>query len=169
MSAASECTAWLRDCLRDERRPKAEIARAARKAGFTDKTLRMARERLGVRSQRSGFGRGSAAWWSLPDSDGARAPAYVPAAEETDDDGGTYGDPELERALDWLDENLAPPGTSRKTVGVFGAAQDAGVRPSTLNRALGMRGTPGFPRIPGTDADLQRELDRLRERAETRR
>jgi hypothetical protein len=58
------CAKWLSDELRRGPRSKPDITLAAQAVGFTVKQLRTAREQLGVRSQRRGFGRDSAALWA---------------------------------------------------------------------------------------------------------
>jgi hypothetical protein len=47
--------------------PAAEVNRMAREHGFTTKAVRSAREALGVKIERDGFGPGSKSLWSLPD------------------------------------------------------------------------------------------------------
>jgi hypothetical protein len=46
--------------------PAAEINRMAREHGLTPKVIRSAREALGVKIERDGFGPGSKSLWSLP-------------------------------------------------------------------------------------------------------
>lgn len=84
-TGAADCAEWLGTCLADGPRPKSDISRDAAAAGFTPKNLRSARERLKVTSQRSGFGPGSAVWWTLPDIGGTAAPPYAPSPEGTCD------------------------------------------------------------------------------------
>lgn len=63
-TATGEATDWLRDVLAAGPRPARDVQREARGAGIEPKPLRTARERLGVRPQKAGFGSG---WvWSLP-------------------------------------------------------------------------------------------------------
>ena len=45
--------------------PAAEILKAGRAAGFADGTLKKARSKAGVKSQRTGFGKGSSVSWSI--------------------------------------------------------------------------------------------------------
>jgi hypothetical protein len=108
VTTTSECSRFLRGVLSEGPRQKTEIARIARELGFSDKALRTARENLGVRSQRYGFGPGSAAWWSLPEGGEARAPAYVPRGHDGDDE-GTYAHTSTDRAAARL-RNTMPPG-----------------------------------------------------------
>lgn len=89
MSAEADCAEWLRAYLLDGAHARREILHAALAVGFTEKRLRKARERLSVRSRRYGFGAGSAAWWSLPEGDSARVPAYAPCGHD-DEPEGTY-------------------------------------------------------------------------------
>ena len=46
--------------------PAAEVNRMAREHGLTAKVIRSAREALGVKIERDGFGPGSKSLWSLP-------------------------------------------------------------------------------------------------------
>jgi hypothetical protein len=65
-SATDEASDFLRNELADSPRPAKELQRRARDAGISDKALRRARERLGVRPHRSGFGPGGEWTWALP-------------------------------------------------------------------------------------------------------
>lgn len=71
---------WLTSFLRDGPRPSRDVKAAAAAADFTQKQLRTARERLGVRDHREGFP--AVTTWSLP-----HGATVVPMA------GGTTGDP----------------------------------------------------------------------------
>jgi len=63
-NATDELMEWLKDQLEDGPRPTKEIQREARAAGYQDKPLRSARERLGIKPKKGGF---SGPWmWSLP-------------------------------------------------------------------------------------------------------
>lgn len=71
-SATDEAVDWLRDELDAGARPARDVQKSARAAGLSDKALRTARGRLGVKPMKSGFGGG---WtWALPaeDAQGAR-------------------------------------------------------------------------------------------------
>jgi hypothetical protein len=46
--------------------PAKEVVRIAREHGLTAKAVRSAREALGVKIERDGFGTGSKSLWSLP-------------------------------------------------------------------------------------------------------
>jgi hypothetical protein len=137
VSAVTYCAEWLGDELHGGPGSKPEIVRAAHAVGFTEKQLRTAREQLGVQSQRHGFGPRSAAWWSLPDSDGVRTSPYVPTDENN-------CDPELAAALAWLDQQI-PTGTTRDPVELFRNAEVAGVNSATLLDGLAVLG-PSCPR-----------------------
>lgn len=66
----SEATDFLREALAAGARPASEVKAEARSAGITDKVLRVARERLGVRVHKEGgsFGGGAQRWvWELPE------------------------------------------------------------------------------------------------------
>ena len=51
--------------------PAAEVSRLAREHGLTAKAIRSAREALGIKIERDGFGPGSKSLWSLPPATGA--------------------------------------------------------------------------------------------------
>lgn len=71
-SATDEAEEWLRDELDTGPKPARDVQKSARAAGLSDKALRTARTRLGVKPVKSGFGGG---WtWGLPveDAQGAR-------------------------------------------------------------------------------------------------
>jgi putative DNA primase/helicase len=55
----------LRDVLRAERMLARDIKRQATDAGISDKTLRVARQRLAVVSSREGFGADTKTFWAL--------------------------------------------------------------------------------------------------------
>lgn len=65
LDAAGWLTDWLAD--HDGSAPAAEIATAAKAAGIAAATLKRARGKAGVTSERRGFGQGSV--WTLPSSD----------------------------------------------------------------------------------------------------
>jgi putative DNA primase/helicase len=63
-TATDEATHWLKDMLSDGARPAREVQKEAGKAGISEKTVRRARERLGVKLSKAGF---SGGWiWILP-------------------------------------------------------------------------------------------------------
>jgi hypothetical protein len=64
--ALAEACALLRDLLRDGRRPARECREEARAAGVTGRTLERAKQRLGARSERVGFGAAGEWFWLLP-------------------------------------------------------------------------------------------------------
>lgn len=66
-SALDEAVEWLRGELGDGERPAGEVQSAARSAGVAVKTLRRARERVGVVTRREGFGARGGWLWSLPE------------------------------------------------------------------------------------------------------
>lgn len=71
-SATSEAVDWLREYLASGPAKAIDVQREARDAGLSDKALRTARERLGIRSSKSGF---SGGWcWALPAEDARRCP-----------------------------------------------------------------------------------------------
>jgi hypothetical protein len=65
-TAKADAMQFLQAALADEPVPAAEVNRMAREHGLTAKATRSAREALGVKIERDGFGRGSKSLWSLP-------------------------------------------------------------------------------------------------------
>ncbi|MGH8272518.1 MAG: AAA family ATPase, partial [Gammaproteobacteria bacterium] len=63
-SATTECAEWLRGELANGPKLAKELQREAREAGFTDKVLRRARERLNIKPRKRDFSKGWA--WELP-------------------------------------------------------------------------------------------------------
>src|SRR5262249_42308529 len=63
-----ECEEWLRDYLSQGRQLAKHCQRAANAAGFKRTTLHRAKHRVGVVSQREGFGRESECYWVMPES-----------------------------------------------------------------------------------------------------
>ncbi|HZL17161.1 MAG TPA: hypothetical protein VFG23_05400, partial [Polyangia bacterium] len=71
-STLERATKWLRDELQHGRLPSAELQTRATTAGYAERTLKRAREALGVLTARDGHTR---TWYSeLPGSKGANAP-----------------------------------------------------------------------------------------------
>ena len=66
-TAKAEAIEFLQTALTGGPLPAAEINRMAREHGLTSKALRSARETLGVKIERDGFGAGSKSLWSLPE------------------------------------------------------------------------------------------------------
>jgi hypothetical protein len=65
-SAVSEVSEWLSDFLSEGAVKPEEIVREAKKMGFSEATLRRAKNRLGVKSKREGFGKAGGWFWRLP-------------------------------------------------------------------------------------------------------
>ncbi len=63
-SATDEAADWLRELLSAGPMKASEVQREARQAGITEKALRRARERLGIKPGKRGFAGGW--WWTLP-------------------------------------------------------------------------------------------------------
>lgn len=59
-SATDEAGDWLRDLLAAGSMKASEVQKEARQAGISDKALRRARERMGIKPHKSGF---SGGWW----------------------------------------------------------------------------------------------------------
>lgn len=72
-SATDEAVAWLQDTLKAGALSADEVTRLAGRSGISDKVLRTARERLGIRPKRHGFGSGSRSEWELPSIDAPSA------------------------------------------------------------------------------------------------
>ena len=65
-TAKAAAMAFLQAALAGTRVPATQVSRMARDHGLTAKALRSAREALGIKIARSGFGPGSKSIWSLP-------------------------------------------------------------------------------------------------------
>ena len=59
--------AWLKDLLATGPRPAKEVMTEGKEAGFTEKQIRTARERLGIKPERHGYGKDGKWLWSLPE------------------------------------------------------------------------------------------------------
>ena len=57
---------FLSDVLSQGRVAAKEVKKQAKEAGIKDRTLANAKRKLGVKSARDGFGRGSTCFWELP-------------------------------------------------------------------------------------------------------
>jgi putative DNA primase/helicase len=66
-TAKAEAMALLREALAGGSMPAIDAKRIAREHGLTEKAIRSAREALGVKIERDGFGPGSKSLWSLPE------------------------------------------------------------------------------------------------------
>lgn len=76
-SAGDDAAEFLRAELKDgARHPVADMFKAARQVGISDRTLQRARRRLGVDTGKAGFG-GGWEWW-LPKAPGDLAPSETP-------------------------------------------------------------------------------------------
>lgn len=92
-SATGEAMDWLRDTLGPGPMPAAEVMKLARLSGLSDKALRTARERLGIKPQRIGFGRGSSVQWALPRPIPAQSTHTCPLTETASmETTGIYGE-----------------------------------------------------------------------------
>jgi putative DNA primase/helicase len=65
-SQTSEAKDWLVDLLQEGRVKQTDVRKKAKACGISDKALRTARERLGVKPQKVGFGNGGSWVWELP-------------------------------------------------------------------------------------------------------
>src|SRR5690606_28529009 len=66
LSSTDEAEGWLREVLAPGPMVAGEVMKNARLAGIQDKALRVARERMGIKPQRRGFGSEGGWYWSLP-------------------------------------------------------------------------------------------------------
>jgi RecA-family ATPase len=57
---------WLRDLLADGAMPASEVKTLARKVGHAERTLTRARNRIGAKTRRDGFGKGAVYVWYMP-------------------------------------------------------------------------------------------------------
>lgn len=62
----AECVDWLRGMLADGRVLQTVIATDGRAAGFSPDQLKRAKRRIGAKSHRDGFGKGSQCHWEMP-------------------------------------------------------------------------------------------------------
>src|SRR5262245_54799005 len=77
-TAKADAMAFLQAALAGEAVPATEVGRTAREHNLTAKAIRSAREALGVKIARLGFGPGSKSLWSLPrEIDAQPAPSEV--------------------------------------------------------------------------------------------
>jgi hypothetical protein len=65
-SALGEACDWLEQMLALGPRPVADVLRDARRDGHAERTVKRAKQRLGIQSSREGFGPGSHVRWFLP-------------------------------------------------------------------------------------------------------
>ena len=83
-SKVAEALEWLYGSLAAGARPGQEVEQAAHAVGISGASLRRAREQLGVRTERRGFGPEMRAWWSLSEED---LPTGEPPPAAMDGDG----------------------------------------------------------------------------------
>ncbi len=67
LSESNACDAWLRESLKQAggRMPATEIIAAGKEASFSKSQLERAKQRIGAKTHREGFGDGSACYWVL--------------------------------------------------------------------------------------------------------
>lgn len=68
-SATDEAMDWLRVTLESGPMPAGEVLKLAKLSGLSEKALRTARERMGIKPKREGFGPGSSVKWAMPPID----------------------------------------------------------------------------------------------------
>lgn len=104
-----EAEEFLLDYLSGGPRPALEVYEAASEHGIKRRTLQRAKLRLGVISQRQGFGAGSSSLWMLPPTEGSHhtspdvSTGLWRGMEESD-----TSDDELERGLQVIERVLGP-------------------------------------------------------------
>ncbi len=76
-SLTEEAKEWLEEFLSQGGIDKATIKREAQKLGFSEKSLRLAREKLGVTTKRQGSGTSHTSMWALPTSLMPQSPTYA--------------------------------------------------------------------------------------------
>jgi hypothetical protein len=81
-TAKADALAFLQVALAGDPVPATEVSRMAHEHGLTAKAIRSAREALGVRIERNGFGPGSRSLWSLPSAHPDAHP--IPISSEED-------------------------------------------------------------------------------------
>ncbi len=124
----------IRAALADGRRVQKDVLKEVREiTGCSDSTIQRARRRLGVKSDREGFGPGSQVYWRLPDVwDGERPDAYLSHTVHTSHPSG--GDiyakyvtsmPEDESAHTELNRPTSRPITDRDLPHIFGDREAA--------------------------------------------
>ena len=92
-TATDEARDWLRETLADGPVPATEVQKLARQCGLSAKAVRTARERLGIKPKRSGFGKGSCVQWALPGCIDALSDHRCPHTERASmGSEGIYGD-----------------------------------------------------------------------------
>ncbi len=64
--AIAEATEWLRDVLSHGPVAAKEVKKLAEQQGMAWRTVQLARDRIGAKSQREGFGKGSTVVWGMP-------------------------------------------------------------------------------------------------------
>jgi hypothetical protein len=70
----AECDRWLREALSEGPVAAAEVVKAGRAAGFSESALNRSKGRIGARTERDGFGKGSKCSWTLSAAASTRDP-----------------------------------------------------------------------------------------------
>ncbi len=78
-SLSEEAKEWLEEFLSQGGMDKATIKREAQKLGFSEKSLRLAREKLGITPKRQGSGTSHTSMWALPTSLMPQPSTYAPS------------------------------------------------------------------------------------------
>lgn len=78
-SASEEAKEWLEEFLSQGGMDRATIKREAQKLGISEKSLRLAREKLGITPKRQGSGTSHTSLWALPPSLVPHSTTYAPS------------------------------------------------------------------------------------------
>jgi putative DNA primase/helicase len=73
---------WLRECLADGRWPAKDIKRMASESGHSWATIRRAKDEVGARATRDGFGSSGIWYWEMPVVKDAHIDAHIDAQQE---------------------------------------------------------------------------------------
>lgn len=80
-SAVDEAADWLKDVLSDGRVSTTELQKLAKQAGHSWRTVRRAKEKIGAKNERDGFGREGKFYWALS-IDGQARPSTLATYDE---------------------------------------------------------------------------------------
>lgn len=84
-SATDDAMEALREVLEAGEMVRSEVMRTMKGAGYSDKVIRVARERLGVVTRRAGNGKDMRSYWSLPESaHSCPTTPFVPLAPDSE-------------------------------------------------------------------------------------
>ncbi len=99
-SATDEAADWLREILSSGPMKASEVQKQARQAGIGDKPLRGAREKIGIKPKREGFGSAGIWYWGLPLIDAQNAIDARPPGRGINGHGGHQWKPQDAQGTD---------------------------------------------------------------------